>query len=276
MRQKIMSIEEQEVHSDALRILNEAGVHYVVSGAVALGHYTGLWRSTKDLDLFLVRTDLTSALTVLATHGYTVETQSSHWLANARKGKYYVDLIHGFGGWRAPIDEEWYDRGYPAVVLGHPVRVSPVEELIWIKAYVAHRERFDGADVLHLIQACHQTLNWNHLLSRFGECSDLLLFYLALYEFAYPGRRTDIPGWVKAQLIDRVHHTTKEPASAGKICRGTLIDRFSFLADIQDGWVDARIPWAEVQGWSEHDVDVDRAEALRMVEDGRVRPERAA
>jgi hypothetical protein len=271
-----MSIEEQEVHSAALRILNEAGIHYVVSGAVALGHYTGLWRSTKDLDLFLVRPDLTSALTVLATHGYTVQTQASHWLANARKGNYYVDLIHGFGGWRAPIDEEWYTRGHPATVLGQSVRVSPVEELIWIKAYVAHRERFDGADILHLIQSCHQTLDWNHLLWRFGAHTDLLLFYLSLYQFVYPGRGSDIPGWVKADLVNRLHHPVSPPEASKKVCRGTLSDRFSFLVDAEDGWYDSRVPWAEAQGWAEHDVDLDRVEARRMVDDGRVRPERAA
>src|SRR5260221_10247007 len=93
LRPKIMSVEEQEVHAEALRILNEAGVHYVVSGAVALGHYTGLWRSTKDLDLFLVRSDLTAALTTLATHGYILETQATHWLANAPRGPYYGHLI---------------------------------------------------------------------------------------------------------------------------------------------------------------------------------------
>ncbi len=275
MRHNVMTIEEQEVHSEALRILNAAGIHYVVSGAVALGHYTGLWRNTKDLDLFLVRSDLTSALTVLATHGYTVETQSTHWLANARKGSYYVDLIHGFGGWRAPIDEEWYTRGQPAFVLGQPVRVSPAEELIWIKAYVAHRERFDGADILHLIQACHDSLDWHHLLDRFDGCADLFLFYVALYDFAYPGGHDDIPTWVRNELVMRI----RRPMPSGpieKVCQGTLIDRFSFLIDLRMGWTDGRIPWAESQGWSEHDIALDRQEAERMVECGKVQPERAA
>jgi hypothetical protein len=271
-----MSVEEQLVHSEALRILNEVGVHFVVSGAVALGHYTGLWRSTKDLDLFLVRKDLHRALDVLSANGYAVENQSDHWLSNARRGQYYVDLIHGFGGWRASIDEEWYRRGVPALVLGQPVRVSPVEELIWIKAYVAHRERFDGADILHLIQASGPTLDWQHLLDRFGECSDLLLFYVCLHDFVYPSRRGDVPEWVRERVIDRIREPLPSDVARSKVCRAPLLDRFSYLVDIRNGWADGRVPWAGAQGWTARDVESDREEAQAMVDAGRVRPERAA
>jgi hypothetical protein len=275
MRQ-MMSVEEQEVHAEALRILNGAGIRYVVAGAVALGHYTGLWRNTKDLDLFLVRSDLTAALTILATHGYTIDEPAEHWLANARRGQYYVDLIHGFGGWRAPIDEEWYARGVPATVLGQAVRVAPVEEMIWIKAYVAHRERFDGADILHLIEACGRSLDWGHLLERFDDCSELLLFYLCLYEFAYPSRRDDVPSPIKQELVRRFKQHLFAPNAGSPVCRGILLDRFSFLVDVREGLADGRIPWAEAQGWIEPDVELDRIEAQAMVDAGRVRPERVA
>jgi len=191
-----MSVEEQEVHAEALRVLNEAGIHYVVSGAVALGYYTDIWRNTKDLDLFLVRHDKDAALAALAAHGYQVDSPAAHWLSNARRGEYYVDLIHGFGGWRAPIDDTWHSRGPSAQVLGHEVRIAPVEELIWIKCYVAHRERFDGADVLHLIQATHKTLDWKHLVARFDQCWQLLFYYLNLYRFTYPDNHSDIPSWL--------------------------------------------------------------------------------
>jgi hypothetical protein len=276
MRAKLMTPEEQEVHADALRILNTAGIHYVVSGAVALGHYTGIWRNTKDLDLFLVRTDLTAALTTLAAHGYVTRTPAQHWLAHAHRGNYYVDLIHGFGGWRAAIDEEWYARGPSAVVLGQPVRIAPVEELIWIKAYVGHRERFDGADIVHLIQACHECLDWDHLLQRFTACWQLLAFYLNLYEFIYPTNRSHVPAWVRQDLLERWKQEQRAPAAFPPICRGPLLDRFSFLIDVTEGWRDGRVPWAEAQGWTGGDIARDRAEAERMVEEGRVRPERVA
>jgi hypothetical protein len=276
MHSKFLTPEEVRVHAQALKLLNDAGIHYVVSGAVALGYYTGLWRNTKDLDLFLVPQDITPAMIQLASHGYEVATLAEHWLAHAKIGQYYVDLIHGFGGWRAQIDAEWYARGVPAEVLGQPVRVTPVEDLIWIKAYVCHRERFDGADICHLIQARHATLDWHHLLRRFGDGWELLLFYLSLYRFVYPSHRSDIPAWVTRELANRRSAQARRPWNGPPVCRGTLLDRFSYLGDIQQGLADGRLPYVEAQGYSERDLVADRAEALRVVETGGVKPDRAA
>jgi hypothetical protein len=276
MQPVIISAEEQEVHANALRILNLSHVKYVVAGAAAVGFYTGLWRDTKDLDLFLVPDDVTAALTALAANGYTVETPAPHWLAHAFCGAFYVDLIHGFGGWRATIDEQWYDRGQPATVLGQPVRISPVEDLIWIKAYVAHRERFDGADILHLVNACHESIDWLHLLRRFEPCWQLLLFYVNLYLFVYPSNRSDLPQWFVQELLDRWRAQRHQPPEHPRECRGTLIDRYSFLIDIREGFHDAREKWVLAQGWTIRDLENDRAEAEQIVRQGRVRPARVA
>ena len=44
--------EEREVYKRALEALNAAGVPYVVAGAYAIYEHTGIYRKTKDLDLF--------------------------------------------------------------------------------------------------------------------------------------------------------------------------------------------------------------------------------
>lgn len=276
MQPVIVSTEEQEVHANALRILNLNHIKYVVAGAAAVGYYTGLWRNTKDLDLFLVPENVTAALTALAAHGYIVEVAAPHWLAHAYCGSFYVDLIYGFGGWRASVDEQWYDRGQPTTVLGQPVRMSPVEDLIWIKTYVAHRERFDGADVLHMINACHASLDWRHLLQRFEPCWQLLMFYVNLYLFVYPSNRSDIPSWLVHELIDRWRTQRHQREEHPRECRGTLIDRYSFLVDLREGFHDAREKWVLAQGWTEHDLALDRAEAEETLKKGEVRPDRVA
>ena len=276
MQPVIISAEEQEVHANALRILNLNHIRYVVAGAAAVGYYTGLWRNTKDLDLFLVPRDLTAALTALAANGYVVEVPATHWLAHAYSGQFYVDLIFGFGGWRAAIDDQWYDRGQPTTVLGQPCRMAPVEDLIWIKSYVAHRERFDGADIVHLINACSRSIDWAHLLRRFEPCWQLLFFYVNLYQFIYPSNRSDFPAWLVRDLIDRWQVQRRQPVAEPIECRGTLIDRFSFLADVREGLHDAREKWAIAQGWTARDLELDRAEAETTVREGRVRPDRVA
>ena len=44
--------EEREVYRRALEALNAAGVRYIVAGAYAIYEHTGIYRKTKDLDLF--------------------------------------------------------------------------------------------------------------------------------------------------------------------------------------------------------------------------------
>ncbi|MGH2461731.1 MAG: nucleotidyltransferase [Chloroflexota bacterium] len=276
MQPLIVSAAEQEAHANALRILTTSKIEFVVAGAAAVGYYTGLWRNTKDLDLFLTPEDLTPALTALAASGYTVEVPAPHWLAHAYRGPYYVDLIFGFGGWRAPIDRQWYERGRPTSILGQSVRMCPVEDLIWIKAYVAHRERFDGADVSHLINATHQSMDWRYLLRRFDHCWQLLFFYVNLYRFIYPSSQSDVPAWLVHELVDRWHAQRTQPVSNPLECRGTLIDRYSFLVDIREGYHDGREPWVLAQGWTKRDLEADRREAERTVQEGNVRPDRVA
>ena len=46
--------EHPEAYTRTLRVMNAAGIPYVVGGGLAMHWYTGHWRATKDLDLFLL------------------------------------------------------------------------------------------------------------------------------------------------------------------------------------------------------------------------------
>jgi hypothetical protein len=52
--------------------------------------------------------------------------------------------------------------------LGWRVNVMAPEEMIWMKAFIQERERYDGADIAHLIRSCVEALDWRHLRARFG------------------------------------------------------------------------------------------------------------
>jgi hypothetical protein len=268
---------EVAVHADALRLLNEAGVPYVVAGAYALRHHTGIERYTKDLDLFLVRSLVPRALALLARAGYQTHVLARHWLANAQKSGYVVDLIHGFGGWRAQVDQSWYDHAMWGTLNDVPVRFAPIEEMTWMKVYVAHRERFDGADVCHLIKAGGERFDWQRFVSLFGPCWELLLSAVALFQFVYPSDRRLVPAWVTDTLLDRLSDEQHQKPPAERVCRGTLLDRFSYLPDVDlRGYADGRVPYAIAQGYRPDDVAADRREALQMIAAGRVRPSRVA
>lgn len=45
--------EASKVYGEALEALDRSGIRYMLGGALALNAYTGIWRDTKDLDVFV-------------------------------------------------------------------------------------------------------------------------------------------------------------------------------------------------------------------------------
>src|SRR5687768_9524844 len=89
--------DERQVYRLALHAMNEAGVPYVVSGLYAIYHYTGIYRKTKDLDLFVEPRRVVDAARVLKAAGFAVNLEQSHWIAKALMDEKQVDLIFGMG-----------------------------------------------------------------------------------------------------------------------------------------------------------------------------------
>jgi hypothetical protein len=224
---------ELDARAAALRTLLAAGVPFLVGGAYAFFEFTGIYRDTKDLDLFLRQRDLASAFLPLERAGFRTETVDPVWLAKAYSGEYFVDLIFSSGNGVTVVDDGWFEHGWPGTVMGYPCLLAPPEEMVWSKAFVTERERYDGADVNHLIRACGDRMDWERLLARFGDHWEVLLSHLILYRFAFPGERSRVPAWVVHELWRR----TAEQLDAGdwdqQVCRGELISRVQYQHDYQ-------------------------------------------
>lgn len=225
--------EERVVYREALQALNAAGVPYIVSGLYAIYEYTGIYRQTKDLDLFFQPAHVVEAGRVLKAAGFAVHVEQAHWLAKAFKNGMLVDLIYGMGNGLSFIDDAWYAHSRPGILAAEPVRISPPEELIWHRLFVSERHRYDMADIVHLILARGGELNWERLLSRVGESWRLLLAQVHLYDYVYPGHRARIPPWVREDLMERAHEETGVEGDP-KTCNGTMISRFSFAIDVNE------------------------------------------
>jgi len=250
---------EKSVFRDALVALNRARISYVLGGAFAVYFHTGTWRDTKDMDIFLLPPDVGRALGSLRAAGFTTAIEDEHWLAKAFKNGYTIDLVFGEGNWTRPVDREWIDRSSLEHLLGEPVRIAAIEELIWSKAYVASRDRFDGSDIVHLIRASKGAIDWHHLLDRFGNHWQLLFLYINLFLFVYPSNKRYIPTWVLHKMISNLQDQMAEPTPREKICRGTLLDRLSFLDDVEKlGYKDAREIYARERGYPAEDVIAER------------------
>jgi hypothetical protein len=232
--------EERQAYQRALRALNAAGVKYVVSGLYALYEYTGIYRKTKDLDLFVEPGVVVEAARVLKQAGYTVYLEQSHWIAKAMWEDKQTDLIYGMGNGVSFIDSLWYERSRPGILAATPVRIAPPEDLIWHRLYVSERHRSDMSDVQHLLLCRGADLDWEHLLRRVGDDWRLLLAQIQLYDFAYPGHRSNIPRWVRDKLYARAADAIDEVGDP-KVCYGTMISRFSFTIDVHEwGFQDPR------------------------------------
>src|SRR5205823_1185787 len=77
----------------ALTLLNERGTPYLVGGAFGLESYTGIWRATKDLDLFVRPEDCPRVLELFAARGYLTEVPFPHWLGKVWDGGDMIDVI---------------------------------------------------------------------------------------------------------------------------------------------------------------------------------------
>jgi hypothetical protein len=215
----------------------------MVGGAYALKTHTGIWRDTKDLDLFLPKEDIERALEALEHAGYRAEFTDPLWIAKAFSGPYFIDLIFSSGNGIATVDELWQRRASTCEVLERPALVVPAEEMIWSKAFIMERERFDGADIHHLLRCKGAQLDWNHLLWRFGDRYwEVLLAHLVTFRFSFPCHKEQVPQWVMRELLGRMQRQEdEEQDGAERVCRGTLLSRQQYLHETNvEGYLDAR------------------------------------
>ena len=159
---------ERDVYRRALTAINAAGVPYVVAGAYAIYEHAGIYRKTKDLDLFFEPKSVPAAADALRGAGFTTRLEDHHWLAKATMGEFVVDLIYGMGNGLARIDEDWIRYSKPGILAATPVRIAPPEELIWHRLFINERHRHDMSDVVHLLLTVGDTLDWPRLVERTG------------------------------------------------------------------------------------------------------------
>jgi hypothetical protein len=235
---------EREIYKRFLGVLNGAGIRYVVAGAYAIYEHTGIYRQTKDLDVFCPPDSVVPAMRALKAAGFTTRLEQEHWLAKAIDGEHFVDVIFGMGNGKALIDEDWYRYSTPAILAATQVRVAPVEELIWHRLFIHERHRQDMADIAHLILCRGNAMDWRRLISKAGDDWPLLLSQLLMFRYVYPGYRAQAPGAVLRELLQRAEVSSHLPPAEGEehdTTRGTMISRFSFAIDVNEwGFQDLR------------------------------------
>ncbi|HXE58972.1 MAG TPA: hypothetical protein VNK43_13310 [Gemmatimonadales bacterium] len=233
----------QQFYRSVVSVLAEAGIPYLVGGAYAFQHYTGIAKVTKDFDIFVHPRDLDRLQATLGAAGFRVERTFPHWLGKVRSGDDFMDFIFNSASGIARVDDEWFEHAFRAEVLGLSLPVCPPEEGIWSKAFIMERERYDGADIAHILLGRAATLHWERLLRRFGPHWRVLLSHLVLFGFIYPSERGRIPDWVIRSLMAQLEEETSGAAPRERVCQGTLLSWAQYLVDVEEwGYADARLP----------------------------------
>jgi len=243
----------------AMDTLNSAGIPFLVGGAYAFAHYAGIDRHTKDFDIFVKKEDATRILETLGkVLKCKVDRTFPHWLYKTILGENFIDIIFSSGNGIARVDDVWFQKAHSGMVLGRPALLIPAEEMIWSKGFIMERERFDGADVVHVFRGWGTKMDWERLVARFDTDWRVLFSHLVLFGYIYPSELHKIPSWVMermaqrliAEQTDSVSPTstplpptstplppTSTPTNHTRpplICQGTLLSRQQYLKDVEE------------------------------------------
>ena len=227
--------EAHAFYKEALDILNESGSRFMLGGAFAMFNYTGIYRDTKDLDIFCKPSEYPKILKHFADKGYRIELTDVRWLAKIFKDDYFIDIIFDTVNNICRVDDSWYEHAQKARFVGVDVLLIPPEELVWCKLYVLNRERYDGADVNHVLLKKGKDFDWKRLMFRMDPHWHILLSQLIQFQFVYPSDYHDIiPKWLFDELICRAKEQYDLPPAVERVCRGPVIDQTQYQIDIKE------------------------------------------
>jgi len=192
-----------KIYRQVLTAAQKARIPFAVGGAFAVATYTGTWRDTKDLDLYVLpeyRERMIEMLTGLGlTDYYEKVPYDRWWIYRSTQDDTIVDVIWAMANHRAQIDELWMSG--PKIDLnGFRVKVLPAEAMLWDKLYIMQRDRCDWPDALNLIYSAGVEIDWKYLIERMGEDRALLAGALSVFRWISPGRAQELPDWIWERL----------------------------------------------------------------------------
>ena len=221
-------------YAECLEQLKRAGHPFLVAGTYAVAAYTGISRPTKDLDVFCKAGDYPRILAHFRDLGFAAEIEDERWIAKVRRGPCFFDVIFNSTSAVVPVTEAWFAEEHRAGIHGVEVALVPPTELVWSKCFVQNRERFDGADVVHLVLKQHEQIDCKRLLSYMEPYWEVLLIHLLRFRFIYPSERDLVPRWLLRELLDRLEAHAALPAPHARVCRGRLFSGTDHLIDVRE------------------------------------------
>jgi len=196
------SEEQATLFREVLTALEERHLPYAVSGAFALRAHTGICRFTKDLDLFMTAKNIRRGLPFSARTWLRLRRGRSRMAGQGSQRRFFRGPDHRHEQ-RRDCGGRFLDRSGPVRLLCMGLRLVywVRRELVASKIFVAKRERFDGADIAHVIYGTYGAFDWERELKLVGEHWEMLLWSLLLFRYVYPAQTHYVPAAIWRKLL---------------------------------------------------------------------------
>jgi hypothetical protein len=195
---------EWAVYVKALNAVRPLGWPFMIGGAFGLACHTGRWRNTKDLDLFVMPAHHEGFVGALLNAGFTDYYQTlaydRGWIFRAVYDGVIVDVIWDTPNRRTQVDEKWFEYAPHVTLRGEELLGVPAEELLVLKSFVIQKDRCDWSDLVNLLCFTAGTIDWPHVINRFGPELPILRGLLNIFAWICPIEAAQIPEPIRKRL----------------------------------------------------------------------------
>ncbi|MFP4145966.1 MAG: nucleotidyltransferase [Phycisphaeraceae bacterium] len=219
---------EWQIYQQVITEAQCRGLRFAVGGGLAFSLYSHHLRNTKDIDLYIMPGDRDAFVELLDAAGfqdlYPRQEYRRSWIYRSIREDVIVDVIWAMANSYADVDESWFEHAAEHEIRGVTLPLVPLEELIWFKLYVLHRDRCDWPDIFNILRLRSEAVDWNHLLARAAENQALLAGLLCVFHWLCPCEARQIPGFVWEKL--GLSQLPPEPFEVSSLERAYLIDSY--------------------------------------------------
>ncbi|MCU0951214.1 MAG: nucleotidyltransferase family protein [Burkholderiaceae bacterium] len=205
---EVFGDDDWAMYRHALARVRALGVPFAVGGGLAAAMYTGLWRPSKDLDLYVLPQDAPEVTRALLAAGlsdlHETRPYDRRWIFRAVRDEAIVDVIWAMANGAGTVERRWLTGGTRATLgEGDGAEALPLlapEEMLWSKLHVVQRDRCDWPDLLNLVYTTGPHLHWARLLHLAAGDERLLGSLLMLFSWIAPRRAQALPDWLWPRL----------------------------------------------------------------------------
>lgn len=119
---ELLETERQKHYTQALSCLGDHQVPFTLGGAFAVYHYTGWWRHTHDVDIYVTPDCVDAAVGALSDAWFRDLGEQANgdreWIYHAGKDELIVDVIWRFANLANYVSPDWLDRASDGCFLG--------------------------------------------------------------------------------------------------------------------------------------------------------------